>query len=241
LQDRYTGDVGDFIKLALLRALQPGRTLGVAWWLFPDESHNGDGRHISYLQKPDEWRALDPDLYDGLARIVASGKRSVSALQEANFLPGAVFWDTAIPTGLSPIQRRLNRASWYQTMIAALANSDLVFVDPDNGLETSSFSLGTVAAGKSVSLKQLSGLARHDRTLIVYHHQTRRKGGHLEELRYWAERLRGEGFSTVDVVRAKPFSPRAFFILDGTSALQDRAKDFVLRWGNRLAWYPDGT
>jgi hypothetical protein len=46
MQDRYAGDIGDFVKLAILRALAPGWHLGVAWWLYPDESHNGDGRHI---------------------------------------------------------------------------------------------------------------------------------------------------------------------------------------------------
>jgi len=45
MQDRYAGDVGDFVKLGLLRAISPGRKLGVAWYRYPDEAHNGDGRH----------------------------------------------------------------------------------------------------------------------------------------------------------------------------------------------------
>jgi hypothetical protein len=56
MQDRYVGDIGDYVKLAILRALMPGCSLGVAWWLYPDEAHNGDGRHISYLKRPDLWR-----------------------------------------------------------------------------------------------------------------------------------------------------------------------------------------
>ena len=49
MQDRYAGDVDDYVKLALLRALAPGRKLGVAWYLYPDEDHNADGRHVSYI------------------------------------------------------------------------------------------------------------------------------------------------------------------------------------------------
>ena len=58
MQDRYAGDVGDFVKLGLLRALSPGRKLGMAWYRYPDESHNGDGRHITYLDQPQRAKEL---------------------------------------------------------------------------------------------------------------------------------------------------------------------------------------
>ncbi len=55
MQDRYAGDLGDFLKLGLLRWLvapsfgaAPER-LGVVWYLAPDESHNADGKHVAYL------------------------------------------------------------------------------------------------------------------------------------------------------------------------------------------------
>jgi hypothetical protein len=55
VQDRYAGDVGDFLKLGLLRQLiasgdsPPSLRLGVVWYLVPDEAHNSDGRHVGYL------------------------------------------------------------------------------------------------------------------------------------------------------------------------------------------------
>lgn len=47
MQNRYTGDIGDFGKLGLLRQLQLNTRLsiGVNWYLIPDESHNRDGHH----------------------------------------------------------------------------------------------------------------------------------------------------------------------------------------------------
>lgn len=72
MQNRYTGDIGDYVKLAILRALSPGYRLGVAWWLYPDENHNQDGRHTGYLNHPESWRHLDPDLFDTLHQIVVS-------------------------------------------------------------------------------------------------------------------------------------------------------------------------
>lgn len=43
MQNRYVADIGDFVKFAILRGLAVGRSLGVVWWLFPDEYHNADG------------------------------------------------------------------------------------------------------------------------------------------------------------------------------------------------------
>lgn len=54
MQNRYAGDIGDFIKFALLRALSPDHNLGVAWYLYPDEGHNSDGKHIDTLSIPRE-------------------------------------------------------------------------------------------------------------------------------------------------------------------------------------------
>ncbi len=37
MQNRYVGDIGDYAKYSLLRALSRGCKLGVSWYLFPDE------------------------------------------------------------------------------------------------------------------------------------------------------------------------------------------------------------
>ena len=52
MQNRYTGDVGDFGKYGLLRALtqpemQEETKLGVVWYLNPDEAGNQDGQNTN--------------------------------------------------------------------------------------------------------------------------------------------------------------------------------------------------
>ena len=237
MQNRYVGDIGDYVKLALLRALQPGRRLGIAWWLYPDESGNGDGRHIEYLKQPDKWRALDPTVFDALGRIVNENTRRVSALQEAGLLGDSVFCNRPMPIEATPALRRLERDTWFAALRMELSGCDLVFLDPDNGLEPADFSLGAIASGQSVSLAQLSALSCQGRTLLVYHHQTRRPGGHDQELIHWANRLRDAGFTTVNALRARPYSPRAYFLLDADATLRDRAKEFAARWSMWLSWH----
>jgi len=239
MQDRYVGDIGDYVKLAILRALMPGRSLGVAWWLYPDEAHDGDGRHISYLKQPDLWRAFDPDLFDSLAAVVGRGRRCVQALQDTSMLANAAYCNEVIPTFGTPADRRASRLAWFGRVRVQLSECDLVFADPDNGLETAGFSPGAVLGGKCIPLSEVAALGSPGRTLIVYHHQTRRKGGHIAELAHWAERLRGLGFSTVDAIRSRPYSARAFFILDAPPTVRLRATRFVARWQGHLSWHPD--
>ena len=84
MQNRYTGDVGDFGKYGLLRALclpegdrGPALRLGVVWYLTSDESHNNDGRHIGYLEPTPKnaktLRVCDPSLGEGATGEMAWG------------------------------------------------------------------------------------------------------------------------------------------------------------------------
>jgi hypothetical protein len=214
MQNRYVGDIGDFLKLGMLRALSPGYCLGVAWWLFPDEDHNKDGRHIDYLSRPGQWRHFDPQLFDALGKIVASGQRDIRALEAGDILPGAIFANDVIP------RPKHVREEWFRTVQRTLDGADLVFLDPDNGLEPEGYTYGAAKSGKSILLSELRELARPGRCLIAYHHHTRRKGGHHSEIEHWSDRLRGIGFTTVDALRCKPYSPRVFFLLDAPTVIR---------------------
>lgn len=91
MQDRYTGDIGDFGKLGLLRQLEStGLSIGVNWYRTPDEMHNSDGLHISYLRS-EQFRSCDPNLWAALGNIVNSGKREIAALEQAGILSATYF------------------------------------------------------------------------------------------------------------------------------------------------------
>ena len=239
MQNRYVGDVGDYVKFAILRALMPSHKLGVAWWLFEDEHHNKNGRHVEYQSHPAKWRHYDPELYDGLQKIIDSGIRNVHLIERSGLLPNTTFHNAPVPVAGTLAERRKSRAAWYEQIKMTFADSDLIFIDPDNGLETAGFSAGAKLAGKSVSITELVALSKPGRTLIVYHHQTRRKGGHVEELSHWSARLRGAGFKTVNAIRSGAYSPRAFFLLNASPDLRQRAERLVHQWNRLLTWHPD--
>jgi hypothetical protein len=239
VQDRYAGDVGDYVKLALLRALAVAQPLGIVWYRVPDEAHNTDGKHTRYL-KESKWRRLDPLVFDALQAIIERGDRSVSALEGAGLFPEAAFFSDYIPMPGAVIDRVVARLEWIASAATKVAGSDLVFMDPDNGLAPEGFNANGKSSIKSATISDLRAFAKPGRTLIVYHHHTRRPGGHFEEIRYLGQRLRDAGFATVDAVRAGRYSPRVFFVLDATDNIRERAQNFCTHWaGERVTWHPD--
>ena len=108
------------------------------------------------------------------------------------------------PTNGPITQRRQTRGQWFQTVLATLCAADLVFADPDNGLEPAGFSHGSAKAGKSGHPGRATGAAA---AWAVPHRvspsdpaarRTSWRDG------YWAARLRQAGFQMVEAFRANP-------------------------------------
>jgi hypothetical protein len=178
MQNRYVGDVGDFAKYALLRRLAQERfSLGIVWYLFGDERHNSDGRHTSYLWKP-EFRSLDPQLHERLALIVNSGRRSVRRIAETDILPpNTIFFDLPImpftQTRTDRAAREAHRAKWLSRALVVTVDCELVFFDPDNGIETRCVPRHVSKAGKYVFWDELKLFWNRGQSLVVYHHLNR--------------------------------------------------------------------
>lgn len=229
MQDRYTGDIGDFAKLGLLRALGRGYRLGVAWYLFPDETQNGNGQHITYLTAPDKrnlWQSRDPDLFNGLAAIVISGRRTVGAIAASGLLGDAVF--SSAPLDFN--QDRANaRRQWFANVLTDLRPCDLVFADPDNGLsEDAAYRWGQSKSWKNIPLSEALQLAQN-RTAVIYHHNSRRAGGHAQEIQHWLRRMADHGVPAIALYWRK-ISPRTFFILNPGAEIVERAEALVQAW-----------
>jgi len=243
MQNRYVGDIGDYVKLAILRRLSSGRRLGVAWWLYPDETHNSDGKFIEYLNRQNDWKHYDEDLYESMRTIRNDPNRSVKSIENAALLPGATYAPDVIPCIETPCAVRPSmRKAWLTRVATALDECDLIFVDPDNGIAPLSLKLTHKRAGKSVTIEELLLLSRRSngrqRAIVVYHHQTR-QGGHLEQMQSLAKRMQGADLNVSGALRANPWASRFFFILNGDSETIERAADIAEEWHSRIAWYPN--
>ena len=69
MQDRYAGDIGDFGKFGLLRAIcREGFRVGINWYYaepMARESMNRDGE----IDIPETYSVCDPGLYEALCRV----------------------------------------------------------------------------------------------------------------------------------------------------------------------------
>ena len=110
MQDRYTGDLGDFSKLGILRALEmAGLSIGVNWYLTPDDNHNGDGRHVKYLDR-EEYKACDAALWLELKNIVESNHRKACYLENENILQACFTQKDLILLGRRKLKESLSES-----------------------------------------------------------------------------------------------------------------------------------
>jgi hypothetical protein len=164
MQNRYAGDVGDFGKYGLLRCLcgePPLLSLGVVWYLVSDEPRN-DGRHIGYLEPANarEFQDCDPKLYRALQKVKAC--REVAAIERSGVLRGAAFFSKPVDTG--------NREAWLRQALNAVAGRDLVFLDPDNGLEVKSTRLNWRRGGKFCGYEEVGKFLDAGASVVLYQH-----------------------------------------------------------------------
>lgn len=204
MKHQYVGDVNDYRKYGLLRALQPRDRgpLFVAWMLTADDS-SSDGGLRSYLSAPNRWRQYDPELFDGLTTALRSPSGlDVTLVENSDLLRNATYYSRVVP------DRRQDRDNWRHGLVNAARGFDLAFVDPDNGVEVPSRPVGRIGSSKYVTWDELQGLWNVGCSLLIYQHFRR------ERREPFAERLACElgertGASFVEAFR----TPHVVFLL----------------------------
>jgi hypothetical protein len=166
MKDQYFGDVNDYVKYGLLREIQrsAGLRLGVCWYLTPSDGGTDGGRR-RYLTEPARWRHFDRDLFDCLGRIsVDDFPPSVSHASAWELLPGAQYFTEHVPSARHARQEFLRRA------LSALKDAELVFVDPDNGIEPASAKRSATSTAKYVKWEELKAFFAQGASLLIYQH-----------------------------------------------------------------------
>jgi len=164
MQNRYAGDVGDFGKLGLLRILaHSGLKLGINWYLSEDEDHNNDGKHIAYLTNT-MYDTCDPELRGKLGYMVYGNQRSVRAIEELNLIPRCVYFKQVVPNNVK------DRFAWHQQALLQLRKTDMIFLDPDNGLEVKS--LSPAKHFKYVFRSEIEDYYNAGHSIVFYNHRS---------------------------------------------------------------------
>ena len=147
MKHQWVADSADFGKHGILRALSnpnspdgyPAMSLGVVWYLTPNGSKEPKPTPWAYLGlQGDEARAYedsDSTLYHKLRHIRGSGRLHVGRIASSGIHPeGTPFYCEPVPEKLGR-ETRKKRKEWTRAAYERMDGLDLVFLDPDNGLD----------------------------------------------------------------------------------------------------------
>ena len=203
MQDRFVGDIGDFGKYGLLRALtgiwpeaEPLLSLAVVWYYREEKG-------LDYLRKSEEYCTCDEELFSQLNKIVTGSTRTIDAITESRILGSeAVFYNTPVPQGM------IQRKDWISAALKFTQESDIVFIDPDNGL-----SFGDSMSSKHALLSEVGQFSKREQTIIIYQsfwHQNQD-----EQMAEWTKSIHRliQPKEQPIIMRFSPHRPRAFIIL----------------------------
>lgn len=258
MQDRFVGDIGDFGKYGLLRALagiwpraEPLLTLGVAWYI-PDadtveSTPSGHGQEIEYLFNPkrrDRYQHCDKQLFDRLKQIVCC-ERHIKAVEESGLLGDrahgqVIFHDEPIPMPLVG-QRYEHRKEWFRCLSEKIGRAQILFLDPDTGLADPKadraprkLTHGSKEAARYAFICELEALIDLKQTIVIYQSLGRKKKDTRDKQ---IDRWQNEYLKKLDLdtdPRIVTTSKRAFIILPARHHLEcvDNRLDVLVKcWG----------
>lgn len=173
MKNQYVGDIGDYTKLGILRAIEKaGFSIGINWYLTSndDEVNNKqtDGKHTKYLCKMCD--TPDTVLYSALKEIVVNGLRQVEELENGQLFNNAIFYSEVLDFS-KYLDKKQFRDMWHKKAIELLKFRDVIFLDPDNGLEVKSYKPHSKKGNKYTTYKEAAAYFKSGSSVIVYNHR----------------------------------------------------------------------
>ena len=158
-------------------------------------------------------QACSPTLYHQMHEIVLEKKyRNIKGIEEGSVLPKrTIFYGELLRNDRIPSQQKASiRNSWHLAALNALKRADIVFLDPDNGIETPKMSSFHRISSKHVSFEEISDYYnKRGQSVIIYNHKS-----HQEESIYQQRFRKLRGLTaTIYILRAHRGTARDFVFL----------------------------
>jgi hypothetical protein len=172
MKNQYFGDINDYFKYGLLRLITKNTNLkiGVCWMLTENdtEQKQNDGNKTKYLLKPN-WRCHDPALFDFLKSCVDDNNRNVIQIESSQMLPSCKFHEEILKDD------KESRQQYFANLKNNMKDCDLLFFDPDNGMQIPSTHCGNKGSSKFLYWNEAKELFDFDlgHSLIIFQHHRR--------------------------------------------------------------------
>lgn len=181
MKNQYFADVGDFGKYGMLSYFSDiPFNVGINWYLTENDTKT-DGKFVDYFNKSD-FLVCDRELHDFLYYCIVQGRRNVNELSRFPKYTDTIMYDKILNVdhikALSPEGRDRRckaRKEWFQNSMDALEQCNLIFCDPDNGIETRSLSHNGKNSVKYVFIDEIRDMLDRGKSVICYNHRDRSK------------------------------------------------------------------
>tara|TARA_B100000989_G_scaffold265223_1_gene218011 strand:+ start:439 stop:1167 length:729 start_codon:yes stop_codon:yes gene_type:complete len=172
MQQRYLGDVHDFIKLLYLKILSKklNKVIGLNWYLVKTEilgnteKKLNDGEKRDYL-KSSYFKSLDLDIFRELIIFRNKENRVMDEFTKTTHLKNHIkFFNKHI--------NLTNRNVWFDDSILHFKKNNIIFLDSDNGLAPKNMKLKSKKSLKYVYRDELKSMYDHQKTIIFTQFQS---------------------------------------------------------------------
>jgi len=152
MKNQYVADINDYKKYLLIDDLSHYyESIDVCWMLTADDKRK-DGRKVSYLLN--ESKRCDKEIYDFLSGLVLKGIRNIEAIEQGCILPVRKYYKQLSDINLEDMP-------------------ELLFLDPDNGIEVNSVSYGKLGSDRYVYFRDMNKFLDEGSDLLIYQHYPR--------------------------------------------------------------------
>ena len=170
MKNQYFGDINDYKKYSLLRLLGgDGQIETVVCWVLTEDDSKTDGNRIAYLEQPGIWQKYDPIVFEHLREHVLEKRiRDIDVIERGDILTNCRFFSEIIQD--DSYQRDL----FFNKFFEFAEGADLVFFDPDNGLEVKSIPRGKKRSSKYIYWSEVEASYNSGHSILLYQHFPRK-------------------------------------------------------------------
>jgi len=258
MQNRYCCDQGDFGKYGLLRCLcaadAHGQSLhiGLMWYLVPDEA-GSDGKFTSYLCNTEKnrrrYRVCDPPLWHKLKQLFEDKRRNIRAIQEEGILPvetvyfgEPLAWPDDMPANSDAGRQRRceHRHAWWRRGFDKTRGCQVIFFDPDNGLEVKRAPRYGKKGPKYTFIDEVVPFYKRGQSLVVYQHINRSKSATEQVADRLGQLRKATGAGSAFALHYHRGTARAYLVIPfakHAETLLSRARQMCAGpWAKHFTW-----
>jgi len=153
MQNKYFGDIHDFYKFYFLKEITKDYSLGIHWCLYPNELENNEGNKSLTLKEKNK----DLKLYELLIKYRHKGVKYIKPY----FPKKTKYYE-------QELDNNIDNKIYEEEAIKILKYQDIIFFDPDTGIEVPSMKKSEKY--KYITYELILKFWNMGKSLIIYQH-----------------------------------------------------------------------